>query len=327
LDARSEPAPPEARTIVKVCGLTRVEDARVALSAGADWLGFIVNGESPRAIEPARARDILATLGGAVGVAVLVSVGPDEALAIAERIGAARVQLHRVDSLAWPADFPIPAAFAVPVHEDGALAEALPSLAHLVLLDTAHPALAGGSGHTFPWETARIVALARPVLIAGGLDGGNVAEAIAQVRPYGVDASSRLERAPGAKEPEKVRRFVPLLERREGRIPVSCRVEFRARSGSYAAYTRDLSTHGLFLKSPRPFALGTRLQMTIHLPSRRGEQGLVKPAPLELEGEVRRSLRPGPGSHLLPGVGVRFVNPPAEVLRVIEEFIATRRKG
>ena len=126
---------------------------------------------------------------------------------------------------------------------------------------------------------------------------------------------------------EKVRRFVPLLERREGRIPVSCRVEFRARSGSYAAYTRDLSTHGLFLKSPRPFALGTRLQMTIHLPSRRGEQGVVKPAPLEVEGEVRRSLRPGPGSHLLPGVGVRFVDPPAEVLRVIEEFIATRRKG
>ncbi len=125
---------------------------------------------------------------------------------------------------------------------------------------------------------------------------------------------------------EKVRRFVPLLERREGRIPVSCRVEFRAKSGSYAAYTRDLSTHGLFLKRPRPFAVGTRLQMVIHLPSRRGERGLEKPAPLAVEGEVRRSLRPGPGSHLLPGIGVRFVNPPAEVLRVIEEFIAARRK-
>jgi CheY-like chemotaxis protein/Tfp pilus assembly protein PilZ len=125
---------------------------------------------------------------------------------------------------------------------------------------------------------------------------------------------------------ETVRRFVSLLERREVRIPVSCRVEFRTRSGSYAAYTRDLSTRGLFLKSPRPFATGTRLQMLIRLPSRRGERGLESPAPLALEGEVRRSLRPDPGSHLLAGIGVRFVDPPAEVLRVIEEFIAKRRK-
>src|SRR5882672_10110388 len=87
---------------------------------------------------------------------------------------------------------------------------------------------------------------------------------------------------------EKVRRFVPLLERREGRIPVSCRVEFRGKSGSYVAYTRDLSTHGLFLKSPRPFAVGTRLQMVIHLPSRRGGQPPERPAPLSVEGEVRR---------------------------------------
>jgi len=124
---------------------------------------------------------------------------------------------------------------------------------------------------------------------------------------------------------EKVRRFVPLLERHEGRIPVSCRVEFKGKTGSYTAYTRDLSTHGLFLKSPRPFVHGTRLQMVIHLPSRRVEGRLEKPAPVAVEGEVRRSLRPGPGSHLLAGVGVRFVDPPAEVLRVIEEFIAARR--
>jgi len=126
---------------------------------------------------------------------------------------------------------------------------------------------------------------------------------------------------------ETVRRFVPLLERREGRIPVSCRVEFSAKGSSYAAYTRDLSTHGLFLKSPRPFAVGTRLQMRIQLPSRRGERGPEKPAPLAVEGEVRRSLRPAAGSHLLAGIGVRFVDPPAGFLRVIEEFISARRNG
>jgi CheY-like chemotaxis protein len=125
---------------------------------------------------------------------------------------------------------------------------------------------------------------------------------------------------------DTVRRFVPLLERQEIRIPVSCRVEFATKTGSYLAHTRDLSIHGLFLKSPRPFAAGTRLQMVIHLPVLRGETGLERPAPLAMEGEVRRIVRPSPGSHLLAGVGVRFVQPAAGVLRVIEEFIAARRR-
>jgi CheY-like chemotaxis protein/Tfp pilus assembly protein PilZ len=122
-----------------------------------------------------------------------------------------------------------------------------------------------------------------------------------------------------------VRRFVPLLERRESRIPVSCRVEFSSRVGSYTAYTRDLSAHGLFLKSPRPFALGTRLRMLIHLPVPRGQAPAEKPAPLPVEGEVRRILRPSPVKHLLAGIGVRFVDAPAGTLRAIEEFIAVRR--
>jgi len=124
---------------------------------------------------------------------------------------------------------------------------------------------------------------------------------------------------------ERVRRFVPLAERLESRIPVSCRVEFRARIGSYTAYTRDLSAHGMFLKSPRPFAVGTRLQMVIHLPRPRGGRPSEKPAPLSIEGEVRRIIRQAAGSRLLPGIGIRFVDPPPEALRVIEEFIAARR--
>jgi len=124
---------------------------------------------------------------------------------------------------------------------------------------------------------------------------------------------------------EKVRRFVPLLERREGRIPVSCRVEFTTKSGSYVAYTRDLSTRGLFLKSPRPFAPGTPLRLVIHLPERRRDAASPKAPPVEVQGEVRRSLRPAAGSHLLPGVGVRFVDPPAEAVAAIERFIAARR--
>ncbi|HEY6097336.1 MAG TPA: phosphoribosylanthranilate isomerase, partial [Candidatus Deferrimicrobium sp.] len=129
-------------------------------------------------------------------------------LAIATRAGARRVQLHRVDPAAWPEDFPLPAAIAIPVARDGSLGEALPRPGHLAMLDTANERLAGGTGEIFPWETARIVAATRPVLLAGGLDAERVTGALERVRPFGVDASSRLERAPGIKDPDKVWRFV-----------------------------------------------------------------------------------------------------------------------
>src|SRR5881296_3496333 len=85
----------------------------------------------------------------------------------------------------WPEDFPLPVSFAIPVAADGSIIEPLPSERHLVLLDSAHPSLPGGTGESFPWETARIVAASRPVLLAGGLDGDNVAAAIERVLPYG----------------------------------------------------------------------------------------------------------------------------------------------
>jgi two-component system alkaline phosphatase synthesis response regulator PhoP len=114
----------------------------------------------------------------------------------------------------------------------------------------------------------------------------------------------------------KVRRFVALLERGEKRIPASVRVTFQALAGAYTAYTKDLSPHGLFLKTERPFAPGTRLRMTIHLPGQRG--------PVAVEGEVRRVVEPSAASHLLAGVGVRFVDPETAVTRAIETFIAGR---
>jgi phosphoribosylanthranilate isomerase len=193
--------------VVKVCGLTRIEDARAAMDAGADWLGFIVRGSSPRAIDPPRAGEILAALPGATGVAVMVGVGPDEALELARRAGAGRVQLHRVDPAAWPADFPLPAAFVVPVGADGRLAGPPPAR-HLLMLDTADAARDGGTGRTFPWAEARALCAGRQVMLAGGLDGGNVTAALDAVRAFGVDASSRLESAPGIKDAERVRRYV-----------------------------------------------------------------------------------------------------------------------
>jgi phosphoribosylanthranilate isomerase len=198
----------ERRTIVKVCGITRPEDARAAVAAGADWLGFILWDGSPRNVTPERVRAMSEPLESAVAVAVMVSPDPDQALRAAALAGADRVQLHRVDPTQWPADFPLPVTFVISVSQDGSLGAPLPALDHLVLLDTAHPRLPGGTGERFPWETARVVAGTRPVLLSGGLDADCVAEAIERVQPYGVDACSRLERAPGIKDGEKVRRFV-----------------------------------------------------------------------------------------------------------------------
>ena len=199
---------PARHTIVKVCGITRPEDARNAVAAGADWLGFILWDQSPRHVTPEQVRAMTEELAGTIAVAVMVAPDPDQAVSLAARAGADCVQLHRVDPAQWPADFPLPVTFAVPVAEDGSIAAPLPAGDHLVLLDTAHPRLPGGTGERFPWETARVVAATRPVLLSGGLDAGCVAAAIERVQPYGVDACSRLESAPGIKDPEKVRRFV-----------------------------------------------------------------------------------------------------------------------
>lgn len=196
------------RTIVKICGITRLEDARTAFEAGADWIGLILWEGSPRRVSADAAAEIVAALTGVTAVAVLVSPTPEQALEQATRIGAHRVQLHRVDPASWPTGFPLPVTFALGVEEDGSLRGALPRERDLLMLDTARPGLVGGTGTTFPWAVAARYAATRPVLLAGGLDAGNVALALEHVRPYGVDSASRLEMEPGLKDPDAVRRFV-----------------------------------------------------------------------------------------------------------------------
>lgn len=197
-----------ARTVVKVCGLTRAVDAEQALTHGADWLGFIVKGHSPRAISPEAAGEIIRQLGAPTAVAVMVGPTPAEALDIARRMAATRIQLHRVEPTAWPADFPLPCAFTLGVEASGELRGAEPPSPHLVLLDTAHEKLAGGTGVAFPWAAARDLSARRAVMLAGGLAADNVAAAMLAAKPFGVDASSRLESSPGVKDPELVRRFI-----------------------------------------------------------------------------------------------------------------------
>jgi phosphoribosylanthranilate isomerase len=199
---------PPRRTVVKVCGLTRREDAAWALACGADWLGFIVHAESPRWIEPEQAARIVDAVGGGVAVAVMHGVTPERALEMARRAHAHRVQLHGVSARDWPADFPLPCAFVVGVTPEGALVGEEPPERHLLLLDTSIKGRTGGTGQVWPWALARPITARRDVMLAGGLSGDNVAEAIRALHPFGVDAASSLESSPGCKDPERVRRFV-----------------------------------------------------------------------------------------------------------------------
>jgi phosphoribosylanthranilate isomerase len=207
-----------ARTLVKVCGITRLEDARVAVEAGADWLGCIVEGESSRRIEPERAAEIAAAFPGTPLVAVMVSPSPARALELARRARAQRVQLHRVAAASWPDDFALPVTFAMPVPAGGVAGGALPDPRHLLLLDSDDAIRAGGTGRAFEWAHAVAIARTRAVLVAGGLDDANVVVAIETIRPFGVDASSRLEREPGRKDPDKVRRFVAAVRACDERL-------------------------------------------------------------------------------------------------------------
>lgn len=195
-------------TIVKVCGITRPEDAEVAAEAGADWLGFILWTGSPRGTTLEMAAHVLRTVGDVVGVAVLVNPTPEEAIEQATAIGASRVQLHQVNAGTWPVDFPLPVTFAMGVEPDGTLQGTVPRESDLLMLDTARVGLVGGTGATFPWSIAARHAAQRPLLLAGGLHAGNVVHALEVVRPFGVDSASRLEHEPGTKDPDAVRSFV-----------------------------------------------------------------------------------------------------------------------
>lgn len=214
--SRSTPGGARA-TVIKVCGLTHATDVAHAVACGADWLGFIVHGESPRRIDAALAGELLRSVPGAEGVAVMVGPTPAQALELAHMAGVRRIQLHGVDAASWPEDFPLEVHVAVGVDPSGTLTASLPPARHLMHLDTSVSGREGGTGRTFPWEVAEPLARRRRVVLAGGLSPENVAQAMAAVRPFAVDASSRLEASPGVKDPDRVRRFVDAVREQDER--------------------------------------------------------------------------------------------------------------
>jgi phosphoribosylanthranilate isomerase len=202
---------------VKICGLTDLDDALAAAEAGAGLLGFNFYPRSPRYISPqacSRITGRLAARGLRVqAVGVFVNAGRAEIEAIAGDCGLDLLQLHGDESPELLVELG-PRAFKAIRPASAADAEAL--LAHYgqradrpaLLIDAARPGAYGGTGATGDWRLAAAIAQARPVLLAGGLKPDNVAEAIAQVRPWGVDVASGVEDSPGRKDRRQVAAFI-----------------------------------------------------------------------------------------------------------------------
>jgi phosphoribosylanthranilate isomerase len=195
---------------VKICGITRAEDARVAVAAGADALGFMFWEESPRRLSVEAAAAICRGLPPFVSkVGVFVNAEPAD---IREAIAACRleaVQFHGDETPEFCAQFAGPVIRAFRVRGPETLAVLAGYATAAWLLDSHVAGQRGGTGATFHWAwAAKAVKLGRPVILAGGLTPENVAAAVREVRPYAVDVSSGVEAGPGRKDAEKVRAFV-----------------------------------------------------------------------------------------------------------------------
>ena len=206
---------------VKICGLTNLADARAAVQAGADLLGFNFYRPSPRYIEPAVAAEIVAALRAESGgrayrcVGVLVNMPLAEALALRESCGLDLLQLHGDETVEYCRAL---APFALKALRPRSAAEAADGVARFgalasvgaprFLIDASHPQLYGGTGATGDWSIGRSIAERFPILLAGGLTPDNVGEAIRAVRPWGVDVASGVERAPRMKDERRVAAFI-----------------------------------------------------------------------------------------------------------------------
>jgi phosphoribosylanthranilate isomerase len=198
--------------IVKVCGVRTAEVAEVAVEAGADWIGIVFEPRSPRHAGDAEARAVVTAVAGRADlIGVLVEPSPATCDELAARYRLAAVQVHGQvpRELVARCDVPVIRGINAESAEAAFTADWWPD--GLVLLDAAPDgdgALPGGTGRRLAPEWAAEVARHRRILLAGGLGAESVADAIARVRPHGVDASSGLEREPGVKDAGLVRAYV-----------------------------------------------------------------------------------------------------------------------
>ncbi|MEO6213644.1 MAG: phosphoribosylanthranilate isomerase [Vicinamibacterales bacterium] len=204
---------------VKVCGMTRLEDALLAAELGASAIGFIFWPASPRFVHPAIARAIISRLPPAVvPVGVFVDQPRVHVREVAKHVGLGAVQLHGHETIEFAIGLKEPVIKAVPVGDcfDATALDDIPA-SITVLLDAHDPVKRGGTGRTIDWTLAARAAGRRPVMLSGGLNPDNVRDALRAVRPYAIDLSSGVESSPGVKDHARLRALFEALEMRPSR--------------------------------------------------------------------------------------------------------------
>lgn len=202
---------------VKICGLTRLADARYCAGAGADYLGFIQHPASPRYVAPAAAREIIDWIYGPESVGVFVNETAEAINRRAEEVGFDLVQLsgHEPPEVCRQVERPVVKAVHV-VHDASAeqlrhLMEPYRGVADYFLLDTHKTNLWGGTGESFNWRLVRDLRADFPIFLAGGIGAHNLEEAL-RMRPFGVDLASSVEAEPGVKDLDKLAAFFERLD-------------------------------------------------------------------------------------------------------------------
>jgi len=197
-------------TRIKCCGMTRVGDALLAARLGADAIGLVFTARSKRQVTLAQAREIVAALPPFVAtVALFMDDDADRVRQVIDEVQPSLLQFHGGETDGWCMQFGRPFLKAIAMGEGAA---ALPRLreypqAAALLLDGHGFGEAGGSGKAFDWSMLPHE-LAQPVILAGGLHSGNVADAVRLLRPWAVDVASGVESSPGIKDPDKLAAFI-----------------------------------------------------------------------------------------------------------------------
>ncbi len=198
------------RVRVKICGITRVEDALAAVNAGVDAIGLVFYAPSPRHVEVAQAIEIARQIPAFVTVVGLfVNAAPEYINEVVTKVGLDLLQFHGDETPQECAAYKLPFIKAIRVKSDTNLVQYAKefSAAKALLLDTYTEGVAGGTGHVFDWNLIP-TSIEKPVILAGGLSDQNVALAIQQVRPYAVDVSGGVEKAKGVKDAAKIAAFM-----------------------------------------------------------------------------------------------------------------------
>ncbi|GGB90452.1 N-(5'-phosphoribosyl)anthranilate isomerase [Marinobacterium zhoushanense] len=197
-------------TRVKICGITRLEDALCAVEAGADALGFVFYDPSPRAIAVDQAASIIAQLPAFVTTtALFVDPAPELVDRVVQDVQVDLLQFHGKESPEFCQGFARPWIKALRMKPDlDVLQQAQRFHAGRgILLDAYRPGVPGGTGEAFDWDRIP-VKLASRIILAGGLNPENVAQAVCRVRPFAVDVSGGVEEGPGIKSCRKIKAFI-----------------------------------------------------------------------------------------------------------------------